>query len=125
MVKILVVDDEIEICDFVKNFFRERDFEVFTAYNGKEALSLIEAQKPDIILLDVKMPVMDGMQVLKELKMRDIKTRVVMVTAVEDIEKVEEARRYGAADYVTKPLSLEQLEECVLKLAKEIKAVTC
>jgi len=125
MIKILVVDDEIEICDFVKNFFRERDFEVFTAYNGKEALSLIEAQKPDIILMDVKMPVMDGMQALKEIKMRDIKTRVVMVTAVEDIEKVEEARRYGAVGYVTKPLSLEQLESSVLKLAEEVKAVAC
>jgi len=117
MIKIVVVDDEVEICDFVKNFFKERNFEVFTAYNGEEALNLIEAENPEIILLDVKMPVMDGIEVLKEIRKRNKPGKVIMVTAVEDSEKAEEAKSHGAAGYITKPLSLEQLEHSVLSMS--------
>jgi DNA-binding response OmpR family regulator len=122
MLKILVVDDEVEVCDFVKNFFSERNFEVITAYNGEEALHLIEAQTPEIVLLDIKMPVMDGMQMLKEVRRRNKHCKIIMVTAVDDTEKAQEARNYGAVGYITKPLSLEQLEQSVLALAEEISA---
>ncbi|HNX91378.1 MAG TPA: response regulator [Candidatus Omnitrophota bacterium] len=120
MVKLMVVDDEIEICDFVKIFFQERNFEVFAAYNGKEALALIETRSPDIILLDLKMPVMDGMQTLKALQNLKRHNKVIMVTAVEDSEKIEEAKKFGAVEYITKPLQLEQLENTVLSLAVNI-----
>lgn len=120
MIKIIIVDDEVEVCDFVKNFFEERDFEVYTAYSGEEALNIAELQDPHIILLDIKMPAMDGMQVLKELRRRNKSGKVIIVTAVDDSEKAEEAKRYGAVDYITKPLSLEQLEETVLALAEQI-----
>jgi len=122
MVKILVVDDEIEICDFVKNFFKEREFEVFTAYNGEEALSIIEMQAPQIILLDVKMPVMDGIQTLKELGKREVSGKIIMVTAVEEQDIMDEANQYGATRYITKPLSLLQLEEAVFDLAGQVSA---
>ena len=65
MIRLLVVDDEADICEFVRNFFKERDFEVFMAYNGKEALGLVETIDPHIVLLDLKMPVMDGMETLR------------------------------------------------------------
>jgi len=122
MIKLMIVDDEVEICDFVKNFFKERNFEVFTAYNGKEALDIIEAQNPDIVLLDIRMPVMDGMQMLKELHRRSKNSKVIMVTAAENPEKEAEARNYGAIEYIAKPLSLERLERSVFEVAEKIEA---
>jgi len=121
MLKILVVDDEVDICDFVKNFFKERDFEVFVAYDGKEAVSLVKARDPDIILLDIKMPIMDGIEALKEIRKWNSDKKVIMITAVEDAEKMEEARKHGVTEYITKPLLLEQLERTVLTVAEQIK----
>lgn len=119
--KLLVVDDEVDICDFVKNFFKERSFEVFVAYDGKEALAIVESRQPDIILLDMKMPVMDGMSFAKEMQRKDRKAKIIMVTAVDDVEKVEEAKKHGVVEYITKPLLLEQLERTVLTVAEQIK----
>ena len=121
MLKLLVVDDEVDVCDFVKNFFKERNFEVFVAYDGKEALSVVESRDPDIILLDIKMPVMDGMETLKAIRKRDDNIRIIMITAVEDAEKAEEAKHHGVVEYITKPLLLEQLERTVLTVAEQIK----
>ena len=113
MKKLLVVDDEAEICDFLKTFFEERDFEVQTAHSGKEALEIAGKSKPQVILLDIHMPEMDGMIVLKKIKEQYPGTKVIMVTAIETQEKIEEAMRLGADNYITKPLSLEYLEKDV------------
>lgn len=121
MLRLLVVDDEVDICDFVRNFFKERDFEVLVAHNGREALDVVDSQKPEIVILDMMMPVMDGMQTLKALRKSDSLSKVIMVTAVEDEEKIEEAKHNGAVDYITKPLLLEQLERVVLAVAKQIR----
>ena len=111
MKKMLVVDDEIEICEFLKLFFQERDFDVRTAYSGEEALKITEKMKPDIILLDIHMPGMDGIATLKAVKQKHPDIKVIMVTALETNEKIEEAVRLGADNYITKPLSLEYLEK--------------
>ena len=121
MLKLLVVDDEVDICDFVKNFFKERDFEVFMAYNGKAALRIVASEDPDIILLDMKMPVMDGITTLKELQNLGKSGKVIVVTAAEDMSKAEEAKRHGVAEYIRKPLMLEQLERTVFTVAEQIK----
>ncbi len=113
MRRLLVVDDETEICDFLKAFFEDREFEVHTAHNGEEALRAVEASSPQVVLLDVHMPGMDGMKVLKEMKRRFPSVKVIMVTALETREKIEEAMRLGADNYITKPLSLEYLEKDV------------
>ena len=118
MVKLLIVDDEIDICDFVKKFFSERNFEVFVAYNGKEAIDVVKTKKPEIILLDVTMPIMDGIETLKNIREKDTAVKIIMVTAVDDEEKIEESKKYGAIDYITKPLVLDQLERSVLNLSK-------
>ena len=121
MLRLLVVDDEVDICDFVQNFFKERNFEVFVAYDGKEALEVVKSKRPEIVLLDIKMPVLDGMDTLKEIRRLDSKARVIMVTAIEDSEKAEEAKHHGAVEYITKPLLLEQLERTVYTVAEQIK----
>lgn len=113
MLKLLVVDDEEEICDFLQCFFEERNFKVQTALSGEEALEKVEKDTPDVCLLDIKMPGLDGLQVLKEIKRKFPRVKVIMVSAIETTEKIEEAVRIGADNYITKPLSLEYLEKDV------------
>ena len=113
MTRLLVVDDEPEICDFLKSFFEDRDFEVQTALSGERALEIVESFLPQVVLLDIKMGTTDGLSVLRKVKERKPKTKVIMVTALETTEKIEEAMRLGADNYITKPLSLEYLENDV------------
>jgi DNA-binding response OmpR family regulator len=113
MNKLLVVDDEVEICEFLKSFFEDRNFKVATANNGTQALEQVDLFCPDVVLLDIQMPGMDGLQTLKKIKDAYPKVKVIMVTAVETQEKIEEAMRLGADNYITKPLSLEYLEKDV------------
>lgn len=113
MHKILVVDDEHDICDFVQTFFKDRGFQVFIALNGDEAISITKREKPELVLLDIKMKGMDGLAVLKHIKDLDRSIKIIMVTALEDQDKMHEAYKLGAVDYITKPLVLDYLEEAV------------
>ena len=94
--KLLVVDDERDICEFVKNFLQERGYEVMAVSNGDDALASVKDGKPDLVLLDIKMQGMDGIAVLKHLKDIDRRLKVVMVTALEDQDKMDEAKKLGA-----------------------------
>lgn len=114
MPKLLIVDDEVDVREFAKNFFKKRNIEVFTASGGQEALNLIETQKPDLVLLDVRMEEMNGIEVLKKIREKNNHVKVVMVTGVEDEETVNEAHRLGIKGYIHKPLVLEELEKVVL-----------
>ena len=113
ILKLLVVDDEGEICDFLKSFFEERDYSVITANSGEQALDRVKHEKPQVVLLDIKMPGMDGVQTLREIKAKFPKVKVIMVTAIETRDKIEECLRLGDDNYITKPLSLEYLENDV------------
>lgn len=119
--KLLIVDDEVEICDFLKSFFEERNYEVKTASSGQAALELLEQYRPHVVLLDIRMTGMDGIQVLEIIKKKHPRIKVIMVTALETRDKIEECLRLGADNYITKPLSLEYLENDV---REKIEALT-
>jgi len=121
MRKILIVDDEIDVCDFVKHFFEERNFRTFTALSGEEALRILKKETPDIILLDVRMKKMDGIETLKRIREINKDVNVIMVTAVDDHEKMKTCSKLGARKYVTKPLVLEELEKVVSSYSKKDK----
>jgi len=121
MRKILVVDDEVDICDFVKNFFQERGYDVSVALNGEDALAMVKSNPPELILLDIKMKGMDGIATLKHIRDINKNIKVIMVTANEDQDKMDEACRLGACEYITKPLVLDHLERTVENNLKEIK----
>ena len=114
MRKLLIVDDEVDVREFAKNFFKKRNIEVFTSSGGQDALNIIETQKPDLVLLDVRMEEMSGVEVLKKIREKNNPVKVVMVTGVEDEETVNEAYSLGIKGYVHKPLVLEELEKVVL-----------
>jgi DNA-binding response OmpR family regulator len=115
MNRILVVDDEVEIVDFLCTFLKRFDLESNKAFNGQEALDVYDKIKPDWLLLDLKMPQMDGLQVLKEFKNRKQKVNVIMITGRDDKELQKEAKALGAKDYIVKPLDLEELHQKIEK----------
>lgn len=116
MKKILVVDDEEDVRLFLQDFLNERDLEVDTAGSGEEALQKLAKGLPHIILLDIMMPGMDGLDCLAEIKKKYPKQTVIMITALKDDDRIDRAKKLGATDYIIKPFSLGYLESEVMKL---------
>jgi DNA-binding response OmpR family regulator len=114
MPKLLIVDDESDIREFARSFFRKRGIEVLTAAGGREALNLIASERPNLVLMDVRMEEMTGIEALRELRKTDNETKIIMVTGVEEEETIKEANKLGVLSYVHKPLILEELEKIVL-----------
>jgi len=114
MSKLLIVDDEIDIREFAKSFFTKRSIEVLTAGGGNEALKIIDEHQPDLVLLDVQMEEISGIEVLKKLRNDKNDVKVIMVTGTEDPLVINEANSLGVKGYVHKPLVLEELEKIVL-----------
>ena len=112
--KILTVEDQMGIDSFFYEFFSIRNYEVFNARSGKEAIGIVKKHKPRIVLLDIMMRGMDGIETLKKIKEIDKDIVVIMVTGQKDDNTIEQALESGADDYITKPLSLEYLEKVVL-----------
>jgi DNA-binding response OmpR family regulator len=110
-VRILVVDDEADIVSTVQYRLKFNEFDVITAANGKEGLEKAENEKPDLILLDINMPVMGGHEMLEHLKSRpDLKNiPVIMLTAFSDARDIAKAADLGVADYITKPFDFTDL----------------
>ena len=116
--KILVADDSQVTREMIEAALRDKGYSVNGVADGQEALDRVDAanrsnESYDAVLLDYAMPGMDGLQTLKKIKEMYPKVKVIMVTAVETQEKIEEAMRLGADNYITKPLSLEYLEKDV------------
>ena len=114
MSKLLIVDDEADIREFAKKFFLKRGIQVSTAANGKEALAMVQADQPDLILLDITMEEMTGIETLRSLREAKNDVKVIMVTGLDDEATVNEANSWGIKGYVHKPLVLEELERIVL-----------
>ena len=108
MQKIVIVEDEQAISDIIKYNLEKEGYQVHTAYDGEEGLQVIESVNPDMILLDIMMPKLDGLQVCK--KVRQTKdTPIIMITAkAEEIDKVV-GLELGADDYITKPFGMREL----------------
>ncbi|MBD3426254.1 MAG: response regulator [Candidatus Omnitrophica bacterium] len=113
--KILVVDDQVGIVSFLYDFFTIKEYDVLQATSGKKAIKLVAEEKPELVLLDVRLGWgKDGIEVLKEIKEIAPDIRVIMMTSVADEDVIEEAFSLGADDYVIKPFSLKYLEKVVM-----------
>jgi DNA-binding response OmpR family regulator len=111
--KILVVDDDLEVRMATRDFLSSKGYEVVVAEGGREALRLLEASPPDVVLLDVAMPDMNGMETLKRIVATHPAMPVIMVTANADIEITSKVLQLGAADYVPKPFDLDYLDQAI------------
>ena len=114
MARILVVDDEQDVCDMLEKFLKIKGYEVSTALSGEDALALVKKEKPHIVLLDIRMPEMDGLECLERIKEIDKEIGVIMITALKQEEVGKKAMESGAYDYITKPLSLQYLQDCLM-----------
>ena len=114
MKKILVVDDEKAIREMLKKFLIKKGYEAFDAEDGASALKIVQEKSPEIVLLDIRLPKESGVDVLKKIKEANKDTGVIMITAVSETAIAEKCMEAGAFDYITKPISLDYLEECLL-----------
>lgn len=114
MVKLLIIDDELPVCDLLKNFFTERNYKVFVALNGEDGIAVMDKEKPQIVFLDIRMPDVSGIEILRRMKKKNHQVKVIMITAVKDEAMITLAKEYGAYDYIVKPFNLEHLEKDVL-----------
>lgn len=110
---ILVVDDQVGVRFLVAEALRDEKYLVETAASGLEALDIMERVEPDLILLDMKMPGMSGLDVLQEMKSRDLNYTVIMMTALSDQEKIVQAQRMGVSYFLPKPFDMEELHRLV------------
>jgi DNA-binding NtrC family response regulator len=108
MRSVLIVDDEIAVRECIKMILKN-DYEVLLAKNAEEAFSQIKEHSPDVILLDIILPGLDGLKILERIKQNDPNITVVMVTATTTVKTALEAKKLGAYDFVTKPFDIDEL----------------
>ncbi len=120
MIKLLIVDDEKGITDSLKEFFQHRGFSVRAANSGEAALTEINADRPDIVFLDIRMRGISGLDTLERIKKIDRTIKVIMLTIHDEKEIVAKARELGADEYITKPFRVDYLEEVVIKKVQEL-----
>jgi two-component system response regulator (stage 0 sporulation protein F) len=120
MAKILVVDDQLGVRRLLFETFKEDHHEVEMAANGAEALQLLNTFNPELILMDMKMPGMNGLETLGQIRAIDQQVGVIMMTAYGDTQNMEQAKELGILHYMGKPFDLFELREKV----KEILTTT-
>ena len=118
MTKVLLIDDEETNVRVLAISLRSDGYEVVTAYSGEEGLEVFSRELPDIVVTDIKMPGMDGIEVLKNIKDRSLETEVIIITGHGDIDNAIEALKHGASDFINKPVRDEAIS-LALKRAEE------
>jgi len=120
MSEMLIVDDEHRLLRVLRLGLPEHGFKVVTASNGQEALKVLFDKQIDVVVTDVRMPVMDGVELIYEMERLGIKLPIVVTTAHADIETAVKTLKHGACDYIRKPFSVEELVQSVKKAMEKI-----
>ncbi len=111
---VLIVDDESDVRDLLSKFLRRRGYEVDTASDGAAAIEAIRGNRPDIVLLDIRLPKMDGLSVLQKLRDESNDVAVITMSGSADEGTARRSLELGAADFITKPFNLPYLETSLL-----------
>ena len=117
--RILVADDEGSLRNVLSSELSSNGYEVATAADGQEAVSIIEKSPFDLVLLDIKMPKMDGFEVLRYVKKSHPGMKVIMLTGYADLKNAIESKRHGAEDFVSKPYDLVDLLTTIERVLNE------
>ncbi|WAA12198.1 response regulator [Fervidibacillus halotolerans] len=113
--KILIVDDQFGIRILLNELFQKEGYETFQASNGAKAIEYVKNNRPNLVLLDIKIPGMDGIDILKKLKEIDANIKVIMMTAYGELDMIQEAMELGALSYFTKPFDIDEIKDTVKK----------
>ncbi|MEG1690731.1 MAG: sigma 54-interacting transcriptional regulator, partial [Hafnia sp.] len=108
--RILIVDDEKNVLRMLNTVFSQEGNQVFCADNGQDALAIFEQERPDVVLMDIRMPTMNGLEALQRMREKWLDTPIILMTAYAAVETAVEALRLGAFDYVIKPFELDELK---------------
>jgi two-component system, NtrC family, response regulator AtoC len=119
--KILVIDDEISILETLGMFFEEKGLAVLTADTGAGGMDLFLKERPQVVILDIRLPDTNGLDILKSMVQTDLPVKVIMITAFQDMETTILAMKTGAFDYIHKPLDIDQVEQAVDRAARIIE----
>lgn len=122
MEKILVIDDEKPTLSMFRLFLGAYGYQVFTAENGSEGIELFKKERPPIVLTDIKMPGIDGLTVLKQIKKIDPKTEVIVITGHGDMELAKQALDSEAVDFINKPIKKEALDQALNKARQRLNS---
>ena len=118
--KVLVVDDQSGVRYLLTILIEEEGHKVFTAQNGKEAVEIVSSQYPDLIFMDVRMPVMDGLDALKKIKRISPRTEVVMMTAYGAEDTIDTAMQSGALTCIAKPFDIEEIKSFIKQYGRRV-----
>src|SRR5512137_1631530 len=118
MSKILVIDDDRSICETLDLYLTEEGYEVVTAATGTEGLNKFVETSPDVVILDIRLPDVDGFTVLEDLREDDENVKVIMITAHHDMDSTITAMKNGAFDYIHKPVNVDELDMAIRKAVK-------
>jgi two-component system response regulator (stage 0 sporulation protein F) len=120
--KLLIVDDQNGIRVLLMEVFGSEGYETYQASNGKLALEIVKKDRPDLVLLDMKIPGMDGLEILKHIKKMDSTIKVIMMTAYGELDMINEATELGALMHFTKPFDIDELRIAVNEHLKTTSA---
>jgi len=113
--KILIVDDQFGIRILLNEVFQKEGYQTFQAANGIQALEIVTKHDPDLVLLDMKIPGMDGIEILKRMKVIDPEIRVIIMTAYGELDMIQEAKDLGAITHFAKPFDIDDIRAAVRK----------
>lgn len=116
MAKILIIDDSRTSRRILRGLLTEKGYEVVEAENGADGVEKYKAENPDLVTMDITMPVMDGLEALRQIREYDASSHVVMVTAAGQESKVMEAVKLGAAEFITKPFDKDLILKTIDKV---------
>lgn len=111
--KILIVDDQYGIRILLNEVFRKEGYKTFQAANGVQALAILENDDPDLVLLDMKIPGMDGIEILKRMREKDAAIKVIIMTAYGELDMIQEAKDLGALTHFAKPFDIDEIRDAV------------
>jgi two-component system, response regulator, stage 0 sporulation protein F len=113
--KILIVDDQFGIRILLNEVFQKEGYQTFQAANGIQALDILTKHNPDLVLLDMKIPGMDGIEILKRMKVIDTDIRVIIMTAYGELDMIQQAKDLGAITHFAKPFDIDDIRSAVRK----------
>lgn len=119
MESLLIVDDDINLCTILKEELNEVGYVADYVNNGDEAFEYLKDHQVDLILLDLKMPVKDGFEVLKEMNEKNIRIKVIVLTAYADVKSAIDSAKLGANDFISKPYDFDELLITIRKVLQK------
>lgn len=119
--KILIVDDQYGIRILLNEIFQKEGYQTYQAANGVQALDIVKNEDPDLVILDMKIPGMDGLEILKRIKKMEARALVIIMTAYGELDMIHEAMDLGAITHFPKPFDIDEITEAV---KKELAAIS-